>query len=163
MTIWFLCTVILAVTLDASVALLITDLIDAEPGAALIISSGRQQKAGAAKAKMLFGGRIFLKLKEGDSTKGVIYDLVDADLVLVLTDGRRYPIDDIRMINYESAEELYPEDEGKVQSGVSTFILRDGGVVYGLVTGYSSTKERFWQLDDGTRISTNQIARIYFP
>jgi hypothetical protein len=97
----------------------------------------------------------------------VIYDIAGAgpDHEVVLTDGRRFNFSQLNMINCVKTKPHYNVDEGRIQFGMHTIILRGGNVIYGRVIdfrGSTNINERFFELLDGRQLPWQQVARIYF-
>ncbi len=113
----------------------------------------------------LFGGRAYIALRDGSSATGAIYGLVGEfpQLLLVLTDGRRFGIADIELIDFETAGRSHEVDGENGEDWMATFILRDGVVVQGVLIDYRSDGSgRFWLLRDGRWIPALSVARILF-
>ena len=113
----------------------------------------------------LFGGRAYIALRDGSSATGAIYGLAGElpQLLLVLTDGRRFGIADIELIDFETAGRSHEVGGESVGDWTATFIQRDGGVVRGVLVGYRDDGSgRFWLLRDGRRVPAQSVARIHF-
>lgn len=108
----------------------------------------------------LGGGMVAIQFRNSSSTTGIIYDAQGRDLELVLNDGRKFNMRNIKMINYEEVKFNYPSENRYKKPGYATFILRGGGVQYGQIIDYRGQGE--WELVGGQRIRWNQVKRIYF-
>lgn len=111
-------------------------------------------------AERLAGGEVFIRMKGGATTRGLIYDAQGRNLELILRDGRKFLVNNIDIINYVEVKNNYPKDKNLIRPGGATFIMRNGGTAYGVVLDYRGDGE--WELADGRRLRWNQIARIYF-
>jgi hypothetical protein len=121
---------------------------------------GGGKGGGKEDVEKLFGGDVYVKMKGGASTRGLIYDVTGVNPELVFRDGRKILLANVAIINYIEVKDNYPGDKQKVKLGTATFIMRNGAVVYGQVVDFRGEDE--WELTDGRRISWSQIARIYF-
>lgn len=106
----------------------------------------------------LGGGDAFIVFRNGGTTLGNVYDVTGANPELVLRDGRKFLLTQIRMINFVETRANYAQD--KPQVGWATFIMRNGTVITGRVVDYRGAGE--WELADGRMIPGGQVARIYF-
>lgn len=129
---------------------------------------GKREKKNGKKGKdkketyeAMVGGQVFIRMKNGATTTGLIYDVMGTGPTLVLTDGRRINIPNIDIINYQSTQHNYPGDKRKIKVGGATFIMRNGAVASGVVYDYRG-EDPYWELTDGRRIMASQVARIYF-
>lgn len=130
--------------------------------------NGKDRDKGKGKGKgnnqpqveSLVGGEVFLRLKNGATTRGIIYDVGSRDPELIFTDGRKLRLSDVDLINYREVKSDYKEDKNRIRIGGATFILHNGGVVYGVVVDYRGQGE--WEFTDGRRVPWSQISRIYF-
>lgn len=120
----------------------------------------------AGKGGALFGGRFYFLLDDGESFVGVIYGIVgkEPDREVVLTDGRRIPLNRIEIINCVSVGADYPGDSSAIRDGTHTFIMRDGSVVYGEIVGFGGgggIDDHAFKLADDSEIPWKKVARIY--
>lgn len=120
----------------------------------------KDRKKKEKKVESLVGGQVFIKMKGGATTRGIVYDVTGTDPQLVLTDGRKLMLRDISLINYVEVKDNYPKDKRSIKVGGATFIMRNGAVTYGQVIDYRGDGE--WELADGRMLPWGQIARIYF-
>ena len=106
----------------------------------------------------LGGGDAFIVFRNGGTTTGTVYDVQGANPELVLRDGRKFPLGQIRMINFVETRSKYAKD--KPQAGWATIIMRNGAVITGRIIDYRGAGQ--WELADGRMIAGGQVARIYF-
>lgn len=106
----------------------------------------------------LGGGDCFIVFRNGGTTLGNIYDVTGTNPELVLRDGRKFVLSQIRMINFVETRSNYAKDNP--QAGWATFIMRNGAVVTGRVIDFRGNNE--WELADGRMIPNAQVARVYF-
>jgi hypothetical protein len=121
-----------------------------------------RDKANGKKPQVesLVGGEVFVRMKNGGTTRGIVYDVMSRDPELVFNDGRRIRLSEIDLINYAEVKFDYKEDKNRLRLGGATMIMRNGGVAYGVIIDYRGDGE--WEFNDGRRIPWSQIARIYF-
>ena len=114
--------------------------------------------------EQLFGGRAYLAFRDGSSAIGAIYGLMgEHPRLLVLTDGRRFSIADIEMIDFETVGRSYEVDIEGIEDWTAAFILRDGAVVPGVLVDYRSEDSgSYWLLQDGRRIPAQSVSRLHF-
>lgn len=106
----------------------------------------------------LGGGDCFIVFRNGGTTTGNVYDVTGANPELVLRDGRKFPLSQIRMINFVETRAKYAKDNPK--AGWATIIYRNGAVTTGRIIDHRGNNE--WELADGRMIPGGQVARIYF-
>ena len=127
--------------------------------------SGEVQKA-EKKSPALIGGRFFFLLDDGSTLTGVIYDIVEEgnQREIVLTNGKRLPLDDCDMINCVSPQTSYPGDADSIKADTHSLFLRDGKVEYGEIVDYEgqNANDRGFVLADGRKFAWKKVDRIYF-
>ena len=129
------------------------------------IPAAYEMQKAQKKAPAVIGGRFFFLLDDDSTLTGVIYDIVEEGdkREIVLTNGKRLPLEGCDMINCVSSQTSYPDDEPSIKQNTHSLFLSDGSVEYGEIVDYEgkTANDRGFVLADGRKFPWKKVARIY--
>jgi len=100
-------------------------------------------------------------LKDGESTAGKIVDVILPQLDFKLEDGKTFPLRDIWMINFESAEWNFPQERNGLETNDHYVFLKNGDIHSGRLSAYSAETKSL-VFESGEYFPLVQCRRIYF-
>jgi hypothetical protein len=151
-----------AVFFIAGLALLIATTASAQQNRTGKKTTGISKPAEAAQPQAQSRGwEATIYLRSGDIVTDRIVDMSSTRLVIQTAGSGEFALNDIWMVNFESADWNFTEERSRLRSGQHGVFLRDGGVLLGRVIDFSS-RELTFELQSGEKISPDRISRIYF-
>ncbi len=109
----------------------------------------------------LFAGQSVTFFTNGRNYTGTIIDMSSNTGVIDYQGNAKSNRNEVWMINYESGDWDYPDERDQLANGTDTVFLRNGQILTGKLTDFSS--RRFvWEFQNGGEVHESAVKRIYF-